>query len=37
MNDQPDSRIIKFLKKHHVMTLATSFNEETWCASCFYT
>lgn len=36
MNDQPDSRIVKFLKQHHVMTLATSFNEETWCASCFY-
>lgn len=36
MHDLPDSRIVRFIKKHHVLTLATSFNEETWCASCFY-
>ncbi len=31
-----DSRIIKFLKRHHVITVATSVNGEPWCASCFY-
>jgi len=32
-----DQRIIKFLKKHHVLTVATSVNNEAWCANCFYT
>jgi uncharacterized protein len=31
-----DRRIIKFLGKHHVMTIATSNGSEPWCASCFY-
>lgn len=31
-----DRRIIKFLKKHHVLTIATSVNNDPWCASCFY-
>ena len=31
-----DQRIIKFLKKHHVLTVATSVGNEPWCASCFY-
>ena len=31
-----DSRIIRFFKKHHVLTIATSVNNEPWCASCFY-
>ncbi len=31
-----DSRIIKFFRKHHVLTVATSVNNEPWCASCFY-
>ena len=31
-----DQRIIKFLKKHHVLTIATSVGNEPWCASCFY-
>jgi uncharacterized protein YhbP (UPF0306 family) len=31
-----DSRIVKFFKKHHVLTIATSVNNEPWCASCFY-
>ena len=35
MNDI-DIRIIKFIKKHHVLTLATSINEQSWCANCFY-
>lgn len=32
MND----RIVKFLKRHHVLTIATSVNNEPWCANCFY-
>ncbi|MFN8240690.1 MAG: pyridoxamine 5'-phosphate oxidase family protein [Bacteroidales bacterium] len=31
-----DSRIVKFLRKHHVLTIATSSGNEPWCASCFY-
>ena len=31
-----DKRIVKFFKKHHVLTLATSSNNEPYCASCFY-
>lgn len=32
----PDTRIVEFIKKHHVLTLATSFEEEPYCANCFY-
>ena len=31
-----DKRIIRFLKKHHVCTLATCRDGEPWCASVFY-
>lgn len=31
-----DKKITTFLKKHHVLTLATSVNNEPWCANCFY-
>jgi uncharacterized protein len=31
-----DNRIIEFIKKHHVLTLATSLNNVPWCANCFY-
>jgi hypothetical protein len=31
-----DSRIIRFFRKHHVLTIATSVGNETWCANCFY-
>lgn len=31
-----DDRIIRFIRKHHVLTVATSVNNEPWCASCFY-
>ena len=34
--NKPDNRIVKFIKKHHVLTLATSANNEPWCANCFY-
>ena len=32
MND----RVIKFFRRHHVLTIATSVNNEPWCANCFY-
>lgn len=32
----PDARIIRFLKEHHVLTLATSVGNKPWCANCFY-
>ena len=31
-----DTRIVRFLRKHHVLSIATSVNNEPWCASCFY-
>jgi len=31
-----DKRIIKFFRKHHVLTIATTVDNEPWCASCFY-
>jgi uncharacterized protein YhbP (UPF0306 family) len=31
-----DEKIIRFFRKHHVLTIATSTNDEPWCASCFY-
>ena len=31
-----DRRIIKFFRKHHVLTIATSIGDEPWCATCFY-
>ncbi len=32
----PDKRIVDFINKHHVLTLATCFEEEPYCANCFY-
>lgn len=31
-----DERISGFFRKHHVLTVATSVNDEPWCANCFY-
>ena len=31
-----DSRIKRFFKKHHVLTIATTVADEPWCANCFY-
>jgi uncharacterized protein len=31
-----DVRIIKFFRKHHVLTIATTVDNEPWCANCFY-
>lgn len=32
----PDKRIKTFINKHHVLTLASSENNNSWCANCFY-
>ncbi len=35
--NRPEKRIVDFIKKHHVLTLATSsLNGESWCCNCFY-
>jgi len=31
-----DKKIVEFINKHHVLTIATSVNNEPWCANCFY-
>jgi uncharacterized protein len=31
-----DKRVIKFFRNHHVLTIATSVENEPWCANCFY-
>src|SRR5512133_2034125 len=31
-----DRKIISFFRKHHVLTIATSVENEPWCANCFY-
>ena len=31
-----DDRIVRFFRKHHVLTIATSIENEPWCANCFY-
>jgi uncharacterized protein YhbP (UPF0306 family) len=30
------SKIVKFFRKHHVLTIATCDNNIPWCANCFY-
>lgn len=32
----PENRIISFIKRHHVLTLATSNEKESRCCNCFY-
>ncbi len=34
--EMTDKRIIRFFKKHHVLTIATTVDNEPWCANCFY-
>ncbi len=34
--EKPDTKIIEFIKKHHVLTLATALGGKPWCANCFY-
>lgn len=31
-----DRRIVRFFRKHHVLTIATSWDGLPWCANCFY-
>ena len=31
-----DQRIVKFLRRHHVMTLVTCRDNRPWCCQCFY-
>jgi uncharacterized protein len=31
-----DEKIIRFFRKHHVLTISTSVDNEPWCANCFY-
>ncbi len=31
-----DKRIVDFIKKHHVLTIATAIDSVPWTASCFY-
>lgn len=32
----PEKRIVEFINQHHVLTLATSLENNPWCANCFY-
>jgi len=32
----PDKRIIRFIKQHHIFTLATSEKNKPYCCTCFY-
>lgn len=34
--EKPEKRITDFIRKHHVLTLATSNGNQPWCANCFY-
>lgn len=31
-----DKSIVRFFRKHHVLTIATCVENEPWCANCFY-
>ena len=33
---KPEPKIAAFLSKHHVMTLSTCVDQQSWCANCFY-
>ncbi len=34
--NNPEKRIVEFINEHHVLTLATSLENNPWCANCFY-
>ena len=34
--EAPDKHIVRFIKKHHIFTLATAENNLPYCATCFY-
>jgi len=31
-----ERRVIRFFRKHNVLTIATAVDNEPWCANCFY-
>lgn len=31
-----DPRFLKFIRKHHVLTLCTTKDNQPWCSACFY-
>jgi len=33
---EPSNPIFVYLKKQHVLSLCCSFNDDIWCANCFY-
>ncbi len=37
MSNIPENRVVEFFKEHHVLTLATSVDNRSYCANCFYT
>ena len=37
MNNIPEQRVSDFIKEHHVLTLATSKDNQPYCSNCFYT
>lgn len=34
--DHPEKQVVDFIRKHHVLTLATCVENNPWCANCFY-
>ena len=34
--NHPEKRVVDFINEHHVLTLATSVENNPWCANCFY-
>lgn len=34
---KPEKRVVEFINEHHVLTLATSRDNQPYCANCFYT
>ncbi len=36
MTHKVEERIVDFIKEHHVLTLATSENNQPYCCNCFY-
>lgn len=36
MQNKPEKRVVEFIKEHHVLTLATTVDNQPYCANCFY-
>lgn len=37
MNQKPENKVIEFFNEHHVLTIASSSDNQPYCANCFYT